>query len=206
VGITLTLTENVDSDDGNCIPTAIPDEDFEVDAYLGLWYQTYQSRDLGYIDEENTDCITGEYGLVDGQDDAISVRNCAVDERFGPYCLDGYATMSPNSSTTLQVDNGAAEPQPYEAANYIIFGLGSKNEEGLYSWATITNERGIFYILVRDVEDFEENEEEDVVAFAKGCGFEFEGEDSNDLVVEKYGWSDNCTSRDGITSRKIFKK
>ena len=70
--------------------------------YLGLWYQTYQSRDLAYINEATTDCITGEYGAVEGYDDVISVSNCAIGLLLGYYCLNNLCGSDGDTELSIE--------------------------------------------------------------------------------------------------------
>lgn len=171
-------------------PPAVPNTDFDIDSYLGLWQQAYASQGVAAW---NFRCVTGEYGAVDGNDDAITVENNScfplpLDIFCIPANIKGFASRSSvegASKSTLQVNLRAEEPQPFneDDANYTIFGVGPLNEDGLYSWATIycpdSNGNDYMYILVRDINTFKGSEEEVVAMdWARSNGFSFEGEDS----------------------------
>ena len=97
-----------------------------------------------------------------------------------PISLPGFATISPDSDTTLQVNIRATEPQPFEDPNYIIIGLGPLDANGLYAWTAITEKvpatiDSLLYILVRNVDDFQANYEQDAIEYVTRRGFIFEG-------------------------------
>ena len=120
---------------------------------------------------------------MEGRDDAITVEN----KPFGaPSGLTGFATADPNSAASLQVNLRATAPQPFVMSNYVIFGLGPLNDDGLYSWATICTSRADprIYILVRDLDDFAANAEVEVLRSLRALGFYFDGEDPNPDIPE----------------------
>jgi lipocalin len=85
--------------------------------------------------------------------------------------------------------------QAYADPNYVIFGLGPQNDDGLYSWAAITNgDDDRLFILARDIADFKANYEDDVIEFAKSRGFIFEG------VLER---GSNVSSKDGRKAQRL---
>ncbi len=168
----------------------IPNDEFELDAYLGTWHGAWVSRNQ----LRGTICQKGEYGLVEGRPDIIRVINSAefANDAQG-IVLSGYATASPDYFTVLQVNNGAAAPLPYTAPNYVIFGLGPKDQNGQYSWTSIaSNDINTLYILVRDLDGFAENYEDEALAYVQSFGFPFEGASNDPGVVVPYPDPNAC--------------
>jgi len=161
----------------------IPTDEFEIGAYLGTWQTAWISRNQlrGCI------CQKGNYGVVEGQPDVIRVINTAVFPNTTiPFVLSGYATASPDSFTVLQVNNGATAPLKYFAPNYVVFGLGPKDQNGQYTWSAITStDIKDLYLLVRDLDDFAKNYEDTALAYVKSFGFPFEGASTDKGVVER---------------------
>jgi lipocalin len=186
-------------------PPAVPNADFDTESYLGLWQQAYASEGVAAW---NFRCVTGEYGAVDGNDNAITVENNSCfplpfDQICIPANIKGFASRSSiegASKSTLQVNLRAQEPQPFneDNANYRIFGVGPLNEDGLYSWATIytpsNDGTDYMYILVRDIDSFKGSEQEvAAMDWTRANGFSFEGESnlSGAPPVVETNWN-NC--------------
>jgi len=185
-------------------PPAVPNADFDTDSYLGLWQQAYASQGVAAW---NFRCVFGEYGSVDGNDDAITVENNSCfptpsDQICIPANIKGFASRSSvegASKSTLQVNLGTEEPQPFseDSVNYRIFGVGPLNEDSLYSWATIytpSSGNDYVYILVRDIDTFKGSEQEvEAMNLVRNNGFYFEGEDdvSGAPPVIETNWN-NC--------------
>jgi len=171
-------------------PPAVPNANFNTASYLGVWQQAYASKGVAAW---NFRCVRGEYGVVEGNDDAITVENnsCLPYVPFDAFCIPanikGFASRSSEegaSKSTLQVNLRASEPQPFDPAkeNYRIFGVGAENADGLYSWATIYSRsregKDYMYLLVRDIDTFKDSDlETEAKDFARAAGFYFEGED-----------------------------
>jgi lipocalin len=156
----------------------ISNDAFELDAYIGTWYTAWVSRNQlrGGIS-----CTQAVYGLVEGRPDVIRVVNSAENP---PRVIQGYATASPESFTILQVNLGASEPEPYAAPNYVIFGLGPKDQNGQYTWSAIAGDDiYTLFLIVRDLDDFAANYEDEALAYVQSFGFPLEGDDSDPGVL-----------------------
>jgi len=188
ISAAMLITGCADKDDSvvDHVPVPIPNDEFDTAAYLGLWQQAYASEGVAAW---NARCVTGEYGIVAGNENAITVRNKSCIPGVIPckrYALDGFASRSAEedaSKTSFYVKNGATEVPTYSPIreNYRIFELGPLNENGKYSWALVSNGRDgtKMYILVRDIESFKGSEdEEDAMEVARDNGFHFEGEET----------------------------
>eukprot|EP00475_Leptophrys_vorax_P020603 TRINITY_DN2821_c0_g1_i1.p1 TRINITY_DN2821_c0_g1~~TRINITY_DN2821_c0_g1_i1.p1 ORF type:complete len:188 (+),score=53.41 TRINITY_DN2821_c0_g1_i1:3-566(+) len=129
-------------------PTTVPAEDFDVNSYVGTWYQL---ADYPQFYEFFTckDCVTAQYGL--NSDGTVEVVNQAL----GPNncTIKGVAT-TPDASEPAKLDVRfdfvpSFIPDSHKA-NYWILELGSVNADGLYSWSLVSDEnRDSLYILSR---------------------------------------------------------
>lgn len=155
-----------------------PVTELNAAAYLGRWYQTYASRTVKDTFQLGGNCVTADYGAT-SRNDTISVTNTvrlisSLGKNF--IQIKGYAIQSPETEGDLQVQLGPSAdpeaPEPFSDSNYWIIGLGPINADGLYDWATVSDE-GLksLYVLVRDVDGFHEKYEDDVLATLKDQGF-----------------------------------
>ena len=159
----------------------VPLPSLDVGAYAGRWFQTHGSDSVVNSFQLGGNCVTADYNAT-SKGDVVSVLNIVRLNPFGttliPIPVGGYAVQSTdtNEQGALQVILGPQadpeEPRPYTRANYWVMDVGPINQDGLYSWATVSapglNE---LYVLVRDVEDFEQCCEEDVLARLTEQGF-----------------------------------
>ena len=164
-----------------------PLTELDTEAYLGRWYQTYASRGVKYTFELGGNCVTADYGAIEGDPKKISVTNTVRPSGFLGWFTDaivveGFAAQSDTVLGQLEVNLPAGpfggeidiNDVTYEhPGNYWILELGPFNAEGKYSWSIVTNnsEGGQLYILVRDVADFEANHEAEVLAKVEAYGF-----------------------------------
>merc|ERR1712187_639192 len=96
-------------------------------AYVGRRYQTYASSTVKYTFEAGGNCVTADYGAVEGRPDVITVRNSNLALGL-PVSISGYAIANPNQAGEFQVNLGPfanpSKPSPYSTPVYLVFGLG----------------------------------------------------------------------------------
>lgn len=154
-----------------------PVTELDAAAYLGRWYQTYASRTVKDTFQLGGNCVTADYGATSNET-VISVTNTVrlISGLGKGIVINGYAVQSPATEGDLQVVLGPSadpeNPQPFTKSNYWIIGLGPINDDGLYDWATVSDE-GLMslYVLVRDVATFKAEYEDDVLATLADQGF-----------------------------------
>jgi len=153
-----------------------PVTDLTAGAYIGRWYQTYASASVKYTFQLGGNCVTADYGAT-SNDTVVSVKNTVrVFSSLGRgVTVTGYAVQSPDTQGDFQVVLGGADPEeasPFSKSNYVIIGLGPINSDGLYDWATVSdNDQKTLYVLCRDPEVFKSKYEGDVLATLAKQGF-----------------------------------
>lgn len=154
-----------------------PVTELDAAAYVGRWYQTYASRTVKDTFQLGGNCVTADYGVT-SHNNTISVTNTVrlISSLGKGIVINGYATQNPDTEGDLQVVLGPTvdpeNPDPFSKSNYWIIGLGPVNADGLYDWATVSDEtQKSLYVLVRDPSDFKEKYEDDVLATLKDQGF-----------------------------------
>mmetsp|Transcript_36310 Transcript_36310/g.67065 ORF Transcript_36310/g.67065 Transcript_36310/m.67065 type:complete len:197 (-) Transcript_36310:349-939(-) len=159
-----------------------PVTELNVDAYLGRWYQTYASLTVKWTFELGGNCVTADYGPTETAD-VVSVVN-TVRPRFlrrregnDGIKIDGFAKQSPETAGALSVALGpGAGADPYQTNfndydGYWIVKLGPM-VEGKYDWAMVSDaDQSTLYVLVRNVQRFRNDYEEEVLNEAKNMGF-----------------------------------
>jgi lipocalin len=140
-----------------------------------------------YTFELGGNCVTADYGKTD-VDGVISVTNIVrIDlpawAKFLNPVVDslsnvkGFAAQSSDTAGALTVSLGPTAKDASKAefrapGNYWIIKLGEINDDGLYEYAVVSDDRqSQLYVLVRDVARFRENNEADVLATLKDLGF-----------------------------------
>jgi lipocalin len=175
-----------------------PVSELQTAAYLGRWYQTYASSTVKYTFEAGGDCVTADYGAVQGRDDVITVtnRNLALGL---PVSISGYGVANPNQVGEFQVNLGPfanpAKPNPYSSTNYLVFGLGPI-VDGKYDYALVSEPKKVsLYVLVRDVSRFRTKYETDVLKQLETLGF------TSALNKPLSTKQDGCSYSDSIVSQ-----
>ena len=124
--------------------------------------------------EKDSYCDTALYG--DNGDGTISVHNYA--SMYSPngtdvYTIDGMAFQKdPEEPGKLTVKfDPESDGSPFPAP-YWVLGLGPEDENGLYSWAIVSDNLSVFlFVLARDVEEFNEKYDEEVSSLLTDLGF-----------------------------------
>merc|ERR1712026_523637 len=121
-------------------------------AYLGRWYQTYASSTVKNTFEAGGNCVTADYGAVEGRSDVITVKNSNLALGL-PVSISGYAIANPSQAGEFQV------------------GLGPI-VDGKYDYALVSDpKQATLYVLVRDVDRFKKQYESDVLDSLTKLGF-----------------------------------
>jgi len=182
---------------GVCSGEFGPVSELDVQAYVGRWYQTYASSTVKYTFEAGGNCVTADYGAVEGRPDVITVRNSNLAVGL-PVSISGYAIANPNQAGELQVNLGPFanphQPSPFSSTNYLVFGLGPI-VGGKYDYALVSDpKKSTLYVLVRDVSRFRVEYETDVLQRLQGLGF------TSALNKPLATRQDGCTYSDVISS------
>uniref|UniRef100_A0A7S2BYE6 Lipocalin/cytosolic fatty-acid binding domain-containing protein n=1 Tax=Florenciella parvula TaxID=236787 RepID=A0A7S2BYE6_9STRA len=154
-----------------------PVTELDAAAYVGRWYQTYASRTVKDTFQLGGNCVTADYGVTSNET-VISVTNTVrlISGLGKGIVINGYAVQSPDTEGDLQVVLGPSadpeDPNAFTESNYWIIGLGPINADGLYDWATVSDE-GLksLYVLVRDVATFKAQYEDEVLTTLAEQGF-----------------------------------
>ena len=72
---------------------------------MGRWFQTYASKNVKETFEGGGNCVTADYGAVEGRSDVITARNTF--KALGlPVSIGGYAVANPDQNGEFQVTLG----------------------------------------------------------------------------------------------------
>uniref|UniRef100_A0A4Y0BP82 Apolipoprotein D n=1 Tax=Anopheles funestus TaxID=62324 RepID=A0A4Y0BP82_ANOFN len=117
-------------------------QDFQVDKYLGLWY------DLEHYEasfEQNTDCVTAEYSRY--EDGSIRVFNSAVRLTDGLlYAVDGLALLSYPDAEVLEAKlNVSFYGAPNDESNYWVLDTDYENYSIVWSCEPLGEDRSLEY-------------------------------------------------------------
>merc|ERR1712113_815297 len=154
-----------------------PVSDLQATAYLGRWYQTYASSTVKNTFEAGGNCVTADYGAVEGRSDVITVKSSNLALGL-PVSISGYAIANPSQAGEFQVNLGPfanpSKPSPFSSTNYLVFGLGPI-VDGKYDYALVSDpKQATLYVLVRDVARFRDQHEADVLKRLEAEGFSTE--------------------------------
>merc|ERR1712170_49270 len=154
---------------GQLFPPTVPDLD--VPKYLGQWYQMYASPIVMATFERDGHCQTAEYGVVNAT--MLSVHNSQrINSTTGPRDdIYGFAiTTDEPGKLEVTLDGGSQAGAPYW-----IVKLGPVKEyNGVeqYSHAVVTDPFLVFlFVLVRDIEEFERDDEQEMLTWLDDFGF-----------------------------------
>jgi len=158
------------------VSNATPDpvKQLDVNAYIGRWYQVYASASVKYTFQVGGNCVTADYGAVDGRADEVTVTNTVKVLGF-PVKVDGYAVADPSAAGQFQVFLGPSanptKPNPFANSNYVVIMLGPL-VGGLYDYAVVTDlSMRSLYVLTRDPSRFQELYNDAVLENLKVLGF-----------------------------------
>lgn len=153
----------------NCLTTV---SEVDLNKYSGLWIQVYSSPFVTHTFEKNGVCVAATYGLND--DGTVSVFN---QMRISSYdgelsTIQGYATI-PDPSEPGQLSVKLGDNSFYGAPYWIVkLGPETYGEEGLYQYSVVTDPFKLgLYVLVRDVDTFKSDYEDEVLSFLTSIGF-----------------------------------
>jgi lysozyme C len=139
----------------------------ELDKYLGSWFQIYGSY-TNVIFQGYGKCITAEYSLLD--DGTVGVINSQINKNNELEEISGYAyytNASEPGKLTVHLDGTPVD------APYWIIRLGEV-KDGQYQYSIITTPSGVsLWVLARDIDDFYDNYNEEVLQYLDEYNFKF---------------------------------
>lgn len=160
---------------------------FEVSSYLGKWYDYARTPNPFQDNTPNRDGVeysacfdsSAEYALANEK--SVSVLNTCyrrgANGDLDMEDIEGRASIVKGSNgTRLRVAFGGLIARFFQRAftfwkaNYWIYALGDKNEEGLYSWSIVSGKKKDFiFVLTREM-TVEPEVKAEIVATAKKLG------------------------------------
>jgi len=149
--------------------------ELSVEQYSGTWYQMYSNLPVLSTFEKDNVCVTAQYGppspsvkIAD-----VSVKNTArLSEPVNGTIsgIEGYAYI-PDTSDPGKLKVHFDEGSPVDA-DYWVADLGPVNDNNMYDYAIVTDNLGLtLYVLGRDVEEFIEKYDSDVLTKLNELGF-----------------------------------
>ena len=148
-------------------------ETLDLEKYQGRWYQIYGDK-FDQLFEKFASCITADYTLVPNGN--VTVLNSQYEELNGIEQIEGYAYYGYNSDSkkypgelTVHL-NGVPHDSPYW-----VYNLGPENSENndYYDWALVSDPLKLsLFVLARDVNDYYENYDSEVLELLNKYGFD----------------------------------
>lgn len=149
--------------------------ELSIEQYSGTWYQMYSNLPVLSTFEKDNVCVTAQYGppspsvkIAD-----VSVKNTArLSEPVNGTIsgIEGYAYI-PDTSDPGKLKVHFDEGSPVDA-DYWVADLGPVNDNNMYDYAIVTDNLGLtLYVLGRDVEEFIEKYDSDVLTKLNELGF-----------------------------------
>ena len=143
-------------------------EEFILDCYLGLWYQAYSTPLIQQLYEQGgtSRCVRAYYSKGE-RANTVTVRNEQI-----------------LSDQTIQYVQGVAVQEPIQTHFKIFFGNIPIGQDywimnwgpivnGLYQWSIVSNaNRTYLYILCRNIEQFHQLYENEVLQWVKDQGYD----------------------------------
>jgi apolipoprotein D and lipocalin family protein len=151
----------------DAIPTV---STLDLNSYQGYWFQMYDNLRAEVFTPKDQRCITADYSIR--EDGKLGVHNYGINQDSVVSTIDGYAygeDVEEPGQLKLHLDGVPTE------ADYWVNELGPVNANGLYDWALVSSPKAPksgMYILARDVEQFREKYEAEVLALVTSLGFD----------------------------------
>jgi lipocalin len=148
-------------------------ETLDLEKYQGRWYQIYGNI-YDQLFEKFASCITADYTLVPNGN--ITVLNSQYEDLNGIQQIEGYAYYSYNSDPKMYPGELTVHLNdvPHDAP-YWVYTLGPENMENneYYDWAIVSDPLKLsLFVLARDVNDYYENYDSEVLELLNGYGFD----------------------------------
>ena len=154
----------------------LPVTDFQPEAYLGRWYQTYSDLAVDATFENSSYCVTADYSMNDNGTIAVENRERQFSVNGPERRILGWAEPATNDSALgeytvhLQTTNSAF------GAPYWIYDLGPQQDYGenqtQYAYAIVSDPLDLtLFVLARNVTEFHEVWEPAVLARLEANGF-----------------------------------
>ena len=145
----------------------------DVDAFMGYWYQMYGDNFVFKTTSPGSQCATATYVLQ--SDGTIGVHNYqTTDAPDGEVAtIDGYAYYD---SPEAALENPGQLKLHFDIVPtdgpYWILALGPIESGGLYAWTVVSDPFMLsLFILARNVEEFHEKYETEVITLVANLGF-----------------------------------
>jgi lipocalin len=148
-------------------------EILDLEKYQGRWYQIY-GNNFDQLFEKFASCITADYTLVPNGN--VTVLNSQYEDLNGIQQIEGYAYYSYNSNPkmypgelTVHLDDVPRD------SPYWVYNLGPENSENsdYYDWALVSDPLKLsLFVLARDVNDYYENYNSEVLELLNKYGFD----------------------------------
>ena len=139
-------------------------DDLNLNQYVGTWYQVYGDN-FNKLFQGNGKCSTATYEFV--SEDEVSVLNKQLSNKDEKESITGYAYYSDGDCCgylTVQLEDLSPAP-------YWVLELGPVVND-IYDYAIVSDNFALsLFVLVRNVTDFYENYNEDVLESLDEFGF-----------------------------------
>jgi lipocalin len=125
-------------------PLIAPDKTFDVNAYMGQWYEAARLPAPFQVDSKGLplENVTANYSLVDGK---LTIVNCAVSPSTGQKTCASAIGQLTNTPGIFDVSFF-----PGMSAKYIILALSDKDQSGQYQTAVVGSEnKDMLWLLSR---------------------------------------------------------
>ena len=139
-------------------------DNLDLNEYTGKWLQVY-GNSFDKVFQGDGSCVTAHYSLQD--DGKVKVYNEQIDSNGERDGIEGYAYYSDGDCCGyLTVKLEDLKPAPYW-----VLQLGPV-ENKQYQYAVVSDDKAIsLFVLARDVDDFQQKYQEQVLLSIKEFGF-----------------------------------
>ena len=138
---------------------------FEVDAYLGKWYQVYSNRYVQNTFEKGSRCVKAFYDIFEDGTLDIYYQQINIDNTIDSTSGFGYIP-NPNEPRKLKMLLNKRKEE-----DYWIYELGPM-VDGKYRYSIVSNRyKTTLFVFARDVNDFFDNYNVSVLEKLRDFGF-----------------------------------
>lgn len=166
-------------------------EQFEVQSYLGRWYDWARTPNNFQDNTPTRDGVkysacfnsTADYKLKkEGVIDLVNTcYRKSPDGKIVMEDIDGKAKVAKHSNgTRIGVAFGGVVARFFQRvftgfrANYWIYAVGEKNDDGLYSWALVSGKKKDYIFVLTRTLEVEESVRQDILVTAEKLGLPVE--------------------------------
>ncbi len=156
----------------------LPVTDFQPQAYLGRWYQTYADLAVDATFENSSYCVTADYHMNDNGTIAVENRERQFSINGPERSILGWAAPATNDSSlgeytvNLQTTNFPAPYWIYDLGPQQVYEDPFYGNQTQYSYAVVSDPLLLtLFVLARNVTEFQEVWEPAVLARLQSNGF-----------------------------------